>query len=382
MSDFPLLTPEDAAQPAARRKRWFAVAILVLVLALVVAGAGWWWLNGRQAIPDWERLPEIVLTAPAGDAFAEETPWVRLQFAPARPGEANTLRLSLEAPRGTLDPAASERIVALTAQPLDGGADQTETLSLEPASGADGALTATAPLDHAGWWRLAVAVDGAAEPAQFHLLLPDPNVNGPNAVADVASSTEAEAVFQRGLAATAALQSVRYSEWIADGTGNSAVSEHTFVAGAGGEPHALKFRITGGMEIVIIGTTRWVRPPGVAEWQRQEGGALVPPSEWGEEYSGATEFTLLGEETIAGKPTQIVAFVAPELSEPRRRTVAWYVWWVGTETGQVRREAMVSRRHDMFKQFTDFNEPMQILPPDEAGTPAASTPIPAATSVP
>jgi hypothetical protein len=323
-----------------------------------------------------------VLSAPAGDAFADETPWVRLQLAPARPGEANTLRLSLESPRGTPDPTASERIVALTAQPLDGSVDQAETLSLEPVSGTDGALTATAPLDHAGWWRFVVAVDGVAEPAQFDFLIPDPNINGPNAVASVASSTEAEALFQRGLAATTALQSVRYSEWIADGTGNSAVSEHTFVAGAGGEPHALEFRITGGMEIVIIGTTRWVRPPGVTEWQRQEGGALVPPSEWGEEYSGATEFTHLGEETIGGEPTRIVAFVAPELSEPRRRTVAWYVWWVGTETGQVRREAMVSRRHYMFKQFSDFNEPMQILPPDEAGTPAASTPIPEATPVP
>jgi hypothetical protein len=381
MTDSPLITADETAQPPARRNPWLHVGIVVVVLALVAAGAGWWWLNARQSIPDWDRLTEVVLTAPAGDAFAEETPWVQLRLAPLRPGEENSLRVSLEAPRGVPVPASDTgtRIVAMTVQPLDGGASQPEPLSLEPESGSDGSLVAIAPLDHAGWWRFAVEVVGAEQPAQFNLLLPDPNINGPNAVGDFASSAEGEALFQRGLAATTALQSVRYTQWIADGAGNSAVSEHAIFAGGDGEPPAFSFRITGGMDAIIIGSTRWVRPPGVPEWQRQEGAAFVPPSEWGEEYSGATGFTLLGEETIDGETSQLVAFVAPELTEPRRRTVAWYLWWVGTETGQVRREAMVSRRHYMFNQFGDFNEPLQILPPDEPGTPAAGTPVAAAT---
>src|SRR5688572_6851229 len=98
MTDTPLITPDETAQPPARRTPWIPFAIVVVVLALVAAGAGWWWLNGRQSIPEWDRLAEVVLTAPAGDAFAEETPWVQLRLAPLRPGEENSLRVSLEAP--------------------------------------------------------------------------------------------------------------------------------------------------------------------------------------------------------------------------------------------------------------------------------------------
>ncbi len=245
-------------------------------------------------------------------------------------------------------------------------------------AGENGELSGPLPLNQAGWQRIAAEVAGSETLAEFYLLVPDPNINGPNAVPEFSSSAEAEAVFQRGLAATTALQSVRYTEWIGDGAGNSAVSEHAVVAGGDGEPPAFSFRITGGMEAVVIGTTRWVRPPGVG-WQRQEGATVVPPSEWGEEYSGATGFTLLGEETIDGELTQIVAFVAPELNEPRRRTVAWYLWWVGTETGHVHREAMVSRRHYLLHHFSGFIEPMHILPPDDAATPGAGTPAAAAT---
>lgn len=380
MSETPLIRQEEAPPRTPRRTPWAPIVVAAAVAALVAAAVSWWFFAGRQAIPDWERLTVLDLAAPAGDAFADETPWVVLQLSPARPGDQNTLRLSLESPRGSPLPAteAASRIESLTARPLASDASA-EDLVLQPEPGPDGAMAATAPLDRAGWWRFRVEVAGAERPAEFHLMLPDPNINGPNAVPGSPSSAEAEAVIQRGLAATAALQSVRYTQWNSDGAGNSSVSEHAVaVGGDGGEP-SLTFRITGGMEAVIIGSTRWVKLLGDLGWQEQEGGAFLPPSEWGDEYSGATGFTLLGEETIDGERTQIVSLLAPELSEPRRRTAAWYLWWVGTETGQVRRETMVSRRHYMLNQFTDFNEPMQIVPPNEAGPPAAGTPVAAAT---
>ena len=87
------------------------------------------------------------------------------------------------------------------------------------------------------------------------------------------------------------------------------------------------------MEAVIIGSTRWIRLPGDPGWQEQEGATVVLPSEWDEEYSGATGFTILGEETIDGERCQLLAFVVPELTEPRRQTVAWYLWWVGDRDG-------------------------------------------------
>jgi hypothetical protein len=380
MTDSPLIAPEEAAQPTARRAPWLPIAIAVLVLAAIAGGFAGQQLNARQAIPDWDRRTELIFRAPAGDAFAADTPWAQVRLAPVRADAENSIQAAAGFLDGTPVPAAGPpHVTAVTVQSVSG-----EAAGLEPAviaAGENGELSGTVRLDQAGWHHIVAEIAGARQSAEFYLLVPDPSINGPNAVPQLSSSAEAEAVFQRGLAATTALKSVHYSEWVGDGAGNSAVSLHTVVARAG-EPPALSFRITGGTEVVIIGSTRWVKPPGdVVGWQRQEGVAITPPSAWGDELSGATGFTLLGEETIDGEATQIVAFVAPELSEPRRRTVAWYLWWVGTETGQVRREAMVSRQHYMFRQYSDFNEPLQILPPDE-GTPVAGTPAPEATPSP
>ena len=214
------------------------------------------------------------------------------------------------------------------------------------------------------------------EAAEFHLLIPDPNINGPAAVPVSESSAEGEALFQRGMEAITTLRDVRFTQWIADGKGNSALSEHAVTTGGDGAPPGFTYRAVGGMEAVIIGSTRWINLPGDVGWQKQEGATVVLPSEWDEEYFGATGFTLLGEETIDGEPCQILAFVVPELTEPRRQTVAWYLWWVGEETGYVRQEAMVSRLHYMLNRFSDFDVPISLAPPEENATPVArGTPI-------
>ena len=132
------------------------------------------------------------------------------------------------------------------------------------------------------------------------------------------------------------------------------------------------------MEAIIIGSTRWIRLPGDPGWEEQEGATVVLPSEWDEEYTGATGFTLLGEETIDGERCQLLAFVAPELTEPRRQTVAWYLWWVGD-----RDRATCARRRwspastTCCNEFGDFDVPIVLAPPHEAATPVASgTPVP------
>lgn len=381
MAEMQLVQPDDAVARPARRTSWLPIAIVAIALALLAAGAGWWFLSARETIPDWERLAALSLSAPTGDAFQGETPWVNLQLSPGRPGEENTVRVSLEAPRGApiSSSASSPRIVAITAWSLAGESAPPETLALEPDPATDGAFLATSSLDRAGWWRIAVEVEGAPRPAEFHLLLPDPNLNGPNAVPDVGTSVEGEALFQRGLEGITGLSSVQFTQWIADGKGNAAVSEHAVTTGGEGGSPGFTYRAVGGMEAVIIGSTRWIKMSGDADWQEQEGASVVPPAEWGEEYRGATGFTMLGEETIDGERSLLLAFVAPELSEPRRRTVAWYLWWVGADTGHVRKEAMVSRVHYMLNQFGDFDAPLIITPPDGTGTPAAGTPPPLGT---
>jgi hypothetical protein len=374
MADTDLLRDEDAMAPSPRRVRWPIVIAAILGVALIAAAGAWWYLNSRAQIPDWERTSQLEFVLPAGDGLQNGTPWVRLQVSPLRQGADNQLRVALDTSRATPSAAATEpAISAVNVAPIGGGAAP-EQLSLQPDE--TGALAATTRLDQPGWWRLAVEVTGESQPAELYLLVPDPNINGPNSVPQSPSSPEGEALYQRGSAATSALQSVSFTQWIADGNGNAGVSDRSVVAPIGDQPSGLVYRAGDGTQIVVIGSTRWVRTRGEATWQQQEGAAIVPPSEWAEEYQGATEFTILGEESVAGRPANLVAFVVPEKTEPRRQTVAWYLWWVDSETGHVLKEAMVSRVHYMLNEFGNFDEPLRLVPPEQPATPARSgTPI-------
>ena len=374
-TDTILVKHDDAPPGPAPRRSWLPIALALVVLALVAAGAGWWFLYNRQAIPEWERQPALDLAAPAGDAFRGETPWVNLRLIPGRPGEENLLRVQITprsrqatpVPTSTLPP----QITSLTAQPLSAAPAAPETLALQPDPQTDGGLIASSLLDPGGWWRLSAEVEGAERAAEFYLLIPEPNLNGPNMVPRERGSTEGEALFQRGMEALTGLRDVRFTQWIADGRSNASVSEHGVTSGDGSTPPGFTYRAAGGMEAIIIGSTRWIRLPGDARWEEQQGAPVVLPSEWDEEYNGATGFTILGEETIDGERCRLLAFVAPELTEPRR-TIAWYLWWVGEETGYVRKEAMVSRLHYMLNEFSDFGVPIALSPPREAATPVAS----------
>jgi hypothetical protein len=375
-----LVREDDVSTSPARRRSWLPVAFAVITLALIAAGAGWWFLNSRQAIPEWDRQPALDLAAPAGDAVRGDTPWVSLRLITGRPGEENRLHVQITPGTRQATPvptsAPPARITSLTARPLSGEQAAPETLALQPDPETEGAFLASFPLDQAGWWRFSVEVDGAEQAAEFYLLIPDPNLNGPNAVPRGEPSPEGEALYRRGIEALTSLRDVRFTQWIADGRGNASVSEHGVTTGDGSTPPGFTYRAVGGMEAIIIGSTRWIRLPGDLGWEEQEGATVVLPSEWDEEYFGATGFTIVGEEIIDGERCQILAFVVPELSEPRRQTVAWYLWWVGEETGHVRKEAMVSRLHYMRNNFSDFDVPIVLTPPQEAATPVASgTPV-------
>jgi hypothetical protein len=379
-SDQTLVRTADVPASPARRRSWLPVAFAAITLALIAAGAGWWFLNNQQTIPDWDRLPVLDLAAPAGDAFRDETPWVNLRLMTTGPGEEHVLGVRITPKTRQVTPvpssAPSARITSLTARPLSSEGATAETLALQPDPKTEGAFIASSPLDEAGWWRLSVEVEGEEDAAEFYLRIPDPNLSGPGAVPTSGSSPEGEALFRRGIETLTALRDVRFTQWIADGRGNASVSAHSVNAGDGDSPPGFSYRAVGGMEAIIIGSTRWIRLPGDLDWEEQEGATVVLPSEWDEEYFGATGFTILGEETIDGERCQLLAFVVPELTEPRRQTVAWYLWWVGTETGFVRKEAMVSRLHYMLNAFSDFDVPIDLAPPRETATPVANgTPV-------
>jgi hypothetical protein len=375
MAEQPLVRAGETP-PRSQGKRNVAVAVAALAIIAAAAAGAWWYFTMREAAPDWDRAPDVSLAAPAGDAFRGDTPWVSLRLAPARADQPNSIRAALVAPSATPAPSGTPAptLAGVSLAPV-AATDGAKALTFQPDFSPESAVTASAALDQSGWWHMTVTVSDGPEPAEFYLLIPDPNVNGPGAVPPMQSSSEAETLFRRGLDGITSLQSVRYTQWLADGRGNAGFSEHAVSAGGNGRPAGFTYRAPGGMEAIVIESTRWIKLPGDLGWTKQEGVVTVPPSQWGEEYAGATQFTILGEETVDGAKTQILAFLVPETVQPRR-SAAWYLWWVDSESGRVRREAMVSRFHYMLNRFSEFDVPVELNPPPEPASPAAGTPTP------
>ena len=65
---------------------------------------------------------------------------------------------------------------------------------------------------------------------------------------------------------------------------------------------------------------------------------------------------LLGTETVNGVPSQVIAFIRPDVP-------AWFRVWVSQSDGLVLREEMRAEGHIMDHTFADLNGPMTIEPP-------------------
>jgi hypothetical protein len=215
----------------------------------------------------------------------------------------------------------------------------------------------------------------------FFVLLPDPNVHGGGAV-DASGSEEerdaAAAVYERGLTALTGLHSLRWDERIADGDGHLAVAEYALTDGTNGSPAAFS-AASARSALVRVGSSEWIKRSDGA-WTERPTAATFVPADFRETYEGATDFRLGRVEEIDGESCRIVTFYVPE----DRYSEAWYAWWVGEESGLLRREAMVARGHYMLHHFHDFDASFTIAPPttgpatpDAAG---AATPPPTAVT--
>lgn len=339
------------------RRSWLAALGLLAVLA-VLGGLAWRVLAAPAPVADgFGALAAVELTVPLG-ASGEVAERVGLRLEPMADGRyAVAARLAND--DGTPAAGRTETAPTLAATRIDAPAAADPAGQPEPDRGAGLAL----PTD--GWWRVEAAIDGATGAGvPFYLLRPDPNVAGSGAIETPAGDEAARALYERGLAALTGLHRVRFSQWNGDGNGNGSVAEHAINDGADGQPPAFTYRALGGLDAVVIGERRWIRQPD-GSWLEQPSNPMVPPREWGEEYAGATGFRLGIVEPVGGEPSQVVTFVVPAQADPYQAP-AWYAWWVGLETGQLRREAMVSRNHYMLNEFRDFDAPLPIVPPPTA----------------
>jgi hypothetical protein len=125
---------------------------------------------------------------------------------------------------------------------------------------------------------------------------------------------------------------------------------------------------------VIVGDRRWILVG--EDWVEAEPIPFLTPAAWGEAYADATGFQVGPREEVDGELSQVVTFWQPPRTNPSRAP-AWFAWWIGLASGEVRREAMVSTRHYMVYGYNDFDAPLEITPPRDVPAPAVApgTPI-------
>lgn len=305
-----------------------------------------------------------------------------LHLDPAKPGQ-NTISITLTTPDGTPVPSNDLQLVRFSFDALTLPASQH---NLDATVDANGAWTLSGTqLSLADWWKITVTVRQAGLQdtiISYYLILPDPNLNGFEDMPEPESQPEAEAIFQRGLENLTSLHRVAYTQQLTSGTGTVVQSYSEVNDGADGStPSAMV--TTSSATVITIGNERWLGQPGV-KWSRTGSNPMLPPSEWGDDYEHATGFRMGGIATISGEQAQLITFHVPETEQ---LAGAYYVWWVGVDTGHLLQVAMVSRAHYMDERYGNFDGQIEITPPvNDAGTPVATpgmviTEIPFATPV-
>lgn len=277
---------------------------------------------------------------------------VLLEIAPFQPG-ANTFRVTvLDATRRPVGAGA----IRLRFSRLEQEGEPREVAATPVPERRS--FVAETPLTETGWWQIDVDVDGAPA-VSFYQRLDDP-ARAPLAFAppDYASDPDAEALFRQALRRYEGLASVRWREELTSGllapTGIGASVVTTGEAEAPDRLH-IHARSPGfsDYELYRIGgrscTTATGRP-----WQCVGG---EPERAFDLDYQrAATAFRFGRREVVDGELSRVLLFYNP--TQP-----AWYAWWVGEETGYLRRQAMVAAGHFMLTRYFDHNEPIGIAMP-------------------
>jgi copper transport protein len=220
------------------------------------------------------------------------------------------------------------------------------------------------PLTVRGWWSLRttfVLPGGRSTQSTFYLLLPDPTFARARARAarDHSSQPAAAEVFRVAQDNLFALQTLRTEEVLGDGLGNSVHTRYRYQA-----PDRLTYSTSSGNDSVAIGLDQYYREHGGPWVRRTRVDPVEFPDAYRRFYTGATDFQLGRQQEIDGELCQVITFYVPPHAGYDE---AWYSWWVGAESHQVRREAMVAEYHFMTNHFLAYDEPVEIVAPDVAG---------------
>jgi copper transport protein len=243
--------------------------------------------------------------------------------------------------------------------------EQEETPRAVPAVAVPGerALQAEAALPATGWWAIEVDVAGNENgTVRFYLRLDQPP-GAPLHVAppDYPSDPAAAQLFRRTVARFEGLTGLRWREELTSGLlAPTGIGAWVLTTGAAAAPDRLRLHVLSPgyseYELVRVGGVSCTRPRG-QRW-RCERSEAENPFDLGYQAS-ATAFRLGRRERVDGEMTRVLLFYNP--AQP-----AWYAWWVGEESGELRRQAMVAPGHVMLTHFFDHDVSVVIALPPEA----------------
>ena len=203
-----------------------------------------------------------------------------------------------------------------------------------------GCFTGTASFATAGDWRLEVQVDSNRGPVSINESVPLPAPDGSAAVA-------------RALSAVESLKSALMTEHLSSIVGGPAYDSTYEFQAPDKAAITLKDSTT-----IFVGETRFLRT-GTGAWETSPfppPGFSWPIGYYREFWGAASAARLLGTETVDGVPTQVIAFVRPDVP-------AWFRIWVGVSDGIVRREDMRAEGHIMDHTYSEVNGPITVTPP-------------------
>ena len=121
-------------------------------------------------------------------------------------------------------------------------------------------------------------------------------------------------------------------------------------------PDKLAYDVEGGPSAVLIGSSRWDKLPGKG-WQRSTALPVHQPVPF---WAAATDAHVIGSDTLDGVPVWRITFFDP-------KETAWFEILVEKSTMHTLDLRMTTTAHFMHEQYTDFNQPVRIVPPACSG---------------
>ena len=317
-----------------------AVTLLVLLLIIAACGSG-----GKQ------------FDAKIALRYAtHEGRTVLLEVAPFEIG-ANHMRItvldSIEEPVATAN--ATVRLSRLESNGL--------VAEATPHPVGQNRLETDVRLDDTGWWQTEVVLS-EKESASFYFRL-DPRAKPPLEIAppDYQSDANAEGVYQHALANYKSLNTLKWREELTSGLlAPTGIGAWVVTDGEAQRPDRAHYHVlspgSSDYDTYRVGSTTCSQDRG-RSWQCSSASSSDVLNL---DYLRPTAFKLGREDVVDGENAQVVLFYNPGQQ-------AWYSWWVGSETGYLRRQMMVAPGHYMLTEFFDQNVPFAIEIPSEAQVP-------------